>query len=276
VLYSHRIGRSTYREKYGFFFRTDAVEYVGEAVVYIDERDVFAREPFSARFRSRHTGEPFIAATLHVVYGDSRADRVPELHYLARYWDWLHEVHGDAPRILMGDFNVNPGFHAWEPLRAAGGRKLLQSGATTLSPQDGRYVNLYDNIIVSQNTPLPIRDAAILPFPSLLEVTHEQARARISDHAPVYVLVGDAALAFDGLTASAFAFTDTAPCIDLNHADERQLQSLPHIGPARARAIIAHREHRPFQRVSGLTRVPGLGPARVEDIRATGQLCALP
>jgi predicted DNA-binding helix-hairpin-helix protein len=45
--------------------------------------------------------------------------------------------------------------------------------------------------------------------------------------------------------------------IDLNRADAATLETLPGIGAARARAIVAAR---PFARVEELDRVPGIGP----------------
>ena len=42
---SHALGRSTYRERYGFLWRDSAVSYDSGAVVYIDSRDVFATVP---------------------------------------------------------------------------------------------------------------------------------------------------------------------------------------------------------------------------------------
>lgn len=49
--------------------------------------------------------------------------------------------------------------------------------------------------------------------------------------------------------------------IDPNRADARTLEVLPGIGPARAAAILAERERRPFERISDLERVAGIGPA---------------
>lgn len=52
-----------------------------------------------------------------------------------------------------------------------------------------------------------------------------------------------------------------AGLLDLNTATDRQLETLPGIGPARARAIIAHREqHGPFVAAEELTAVAGIGP----------------
>jgi competence protein ComEA len=51
--------------------------------------------------------------------------------------------------------------------------------------------------------------------------------------------------------------------IDPNRADVVSLETLPGIGPVRARAIAAERCRRPFASLADLERVRGLGPARV-------------
>jgi len=52
--------------------------------------------------------------------------------------------------------------------------------------------------------------------------------------------------------------------IDVNTADAETLQTLPGIGPATARAIIAAR---PFSSVNDLEKVPGIGAAKLHDLR---------
>ena len=53
--------------------------------------------------------------------------------------------------------------------------------------------------------------------------------------------------------------------IDVNTASERLLTTLPGIGPVTARRLI---EGRPYHRLDDLLRVPGIGPARLEALRA--------
>ncbi|GMA59991.1 hypothetical protein GCM10025859_04310 [Alicyclobacillus fastidiosus] len=49
--------------------------------------------------------------------------------------------------------------------------------------------------------------------------------------------------------------------IDLNTADEATLETLPRVGPKRAADIVAYRQaHGPFQSVSDLLNVKGIGP----------------
>lgn len=51
--------------------------------------------------------------------------------------------------------------------------------------------------------------------------------------------------------------------IDPNRADAATLETLPGIGPVRARAIVEERCRRPFASLDDLRRVRGLGAARV-------------
>lgn len=193
---SDAIGRGGYREMYAFFHRTGTVDYVDGAVVFLDRDDRFAREPFSARFRT-DAGTEFAAGTVHVLYGDGVADRLPEIRTLASYWDWLAKVYPEAERILLGDFNLSPGHRGFAALRRQA-RALVTEGATTLSSIDGRYANLYDNIWISKDSELDVEQAGILQFPQLLRtragkpVTHKWARRHVSDHAPVYLVIDGA------------------------------------------------------------------------------------
>jgi competence protein ComEA len=56
--------------------------------------------------------------------------------------------------------------------------------------------------------------------------------------------------------------------IDLNAADAVELDALPGIGPARARAIVRYREeHGHFAAVEDLARIPGFGPSALARVR---------
>jgi endonuclease/exonuclease/phosphatase family metal-dependent hydrolase len=186
---SHAIGDEHYKEMYAFLWNDAVIEYVDGAAVYLDIPDHFAREPYSARFRIRASGLTFVAANVHIVHGKKPSDRTPEIEALAEYWDWLQRdaYPEDAERILlMGDFNLKPSHPAWAPLRAVA-RPLLDDGATTLSTKDGVYANLYDNIWVPIDDDLPIGACGIFKYPQVLGWTHEEARNRVSDHAPVWL-----------------------------------------------------------------------------------------
>lgn len=59
----------------------------------------------------------------------------------------------------------------------------------------------------------------------------------------------------------------TGGLIDLNHASQAQLESLPGIGPKYAQEIIRYRTAQPFRQVDELINVSGIGPKRFETLR---------
>ena len=267
---SREMGHSSYTEHYAFLWRESEVAYVDKAVVFLDHGDVFSREPYAARFRDVETDDLFTAATVHVVYGDSVGDRLPEISALADYWQWLDEIAQGSPRLLMGDFNLAPDHDGWAALRGLGAEPAITDGRTTLSTTAGAYSNLYDNLWFDASILNP-SDRGILRFPDLLTMSHQEARDRISDHAPVYVSLNGATLKLVHTSGGkSTPSTSTPTCIDLNASRVSQLDELPHIGPARAQDIV---EGRPWRAADQLTRIGGLGTARVEAIQSSGLLC---
>lgn len=70
-----------------------------------------------------------------------------------------------------------------------------------------------------------------------------------------------------GSTDSAGASSDDGK-VNLNTADETQLTTLPGIGPAKAKAIISHREEQgTFQTIEGLKEVSGIGDKTFEQLK---------
>jgi hypothetical protein len=54
--------------------------------------------------------------------------------------------------------------------------------------------------------------------------------------------------------------------LDVNRADARALEVLPRIGPRRAAAIVEARTKAPFDSLSDLERIVGIGPATVAGL----------
>lgn len=269
---SHALGASSYREHYAFMWRDSTVEYADGAVVFIDNRDAFAREPYSARFRSLESGTTFALANVHVTYGDSISDRLPEIDALADYWQWMSEVYPDTPRLLAGDFNLAPSHSGWEAMSSVGAYPLITEGASTLGMSNGDYANLYDNIWLNEDHSLNISDHGIFYFPNVLNISHNEVRDTVSDHAPVYLTLGNAELtpiSFEDGEVTSLSSTEPS-CVDLNTASASELDTLPHIGPARAQDII---ELRPWSDLNELTRISGLGDFHLDAITLSNRVC---
>jgi competence protein ComEA len=68
----------------------------------------------------------------------------------------------------------------------------------------------------------------------------------------------------EGAAATTIAAASTPSRIDLNTASLEQLESLPSIGPAKARAIV---EHRPYRTIEDVMRVPGIKQGTFDRIK---------
>ncbi|WP_188113670.1 helix-hairpin-helix domain-containing protein [Salinicola halimionae] len=272
---SHEVGRSSYRESYAFMWRDSAVEYTKGAVVYLDPGDLFAREPYLAEFRDRESGDTVAMAAVHIVYGDGRSDRTPEIRELVSIWDWMREVYPGSARLIAGDFNMPPIDNAWQSLREAGASPAITRGATTLSETDGKYASLYDNFWYKPGE-LDVSGNGIVHYPKMLGIDHATARSIVSDHAPIYLTIGQDQAGFEDSEHVAVGDVNSggsdSSCIDLDTASARALDQLPNVGPARAKDIIAGR---PWNSVNDLTRINGIGSARVQEIEASGLVCGV-
>jgi competence protein ComEA len=101
------------------------------------------------------------------------------------------------------------------------------------------------------NLAAPLADGAQVWFP------------RVGEPAPPAV-GGGTAPADDAPVGTS---TGTGP-VDLNTATPEELDTLPGVGPATAAAIIEHRERNgPFRSVEELLEVPGIGDAKLAQLR---------
>lgn len=60
-------------------------------------------------------------------------------------------------------------------------------------------------------------------------------------------------------------YTDSV--LDINIATEEELQTLPGIGPSKAKAIVEYRKVQPFKRAEEIMNVPGIGPKTFEKLK---------
>jgi competence ComEA-like helix-hairpin-helix protein len=66
-------------------------------------------------------------------------------------------------------------------------------------------------------------------------------------------------LLLSALVGGPAAAAEEAGRVDLNTATAAELESLPGVGPAKAQAIVAHREVAPFKSTDELVEVKGIG-----------------
>jgi endonuclease/exonuclease/phosphatase family metal-dependent hydrolase len=170
-------------ERYAFLWKPSRVRLMGQAWLESSLADPIDREPYLARFEHRQTGQRILVASLHAV--PTSKDPAREIALLDR----LHRRYEADHVLLLGDFNLDEDAAAFDGLRRAGYRAVLDDQPTSLRRTrdpgpTGHLASEYDNIFY-ETAPLRAARGGVLDFtdrfPSLTD-----ARS-LSDHLPVFV-----------------------------------------------------------------------------------------
>lgn len=175
------IGRSSYKESYAVFFRTDRVQLLS-ATVWTDTGDKFEREPQIVKVRHIQTGADYTFINWHAIFGTT-AERQLEIQQIASVFASIQNGSGsDQDVILLGDHNREATSTWWSAL-------------TGLSP----VVSYRVNDLTSINTSCAFASAYDHFWFQSSYVSEYSTSGRdyiadmcgfrngLSDHAPVYV-----------------------------------------------------------------------------------------
>jgi len=99
---SSRVGRTSSKEAYAYFYNNETVEYLIDlAFVYNDTDDVFEREPYVASFTSG--GFDFTLIGIHTKPDDA----YHEIGNLTIVFDYVEGLGDERDIIALGDFNAD-------------------------------------------------------------------------------------------------------------------------------------------------------------------------
>jgi deoxyribonuclease-1 len=90
-------------EQYGFYYRRDLYELMGEQLYNDFQHDYFSREPWIARFRHIETGVTFLLITIHTVPTETVAE-INSLHQVVMSISSLWPEEQNI--VLLGDMNA--------------------------------------------------------------------------------------------------------------------------------------------------------------------------
>jgi len=207
------LGTAGNDERMAFLFDTTRLKLSGlacELVVppeWLDEigedalRRQFARTPYAVSFKTADT--TFILVTLHVTFGKSSTERLPELKGIARWMrEWANRESAWSHNLIaLGDFNIDRhGDPLWQAFTSTGltAPDELNSVPRTLFSEPGKPETnkFYDQIAWFQTASgvpkltMPYRAAGyvdFLPFVYTDQPLSKQSIShRVSDHFPLW------------------------------------------------------------------------------------------
>lgn len=207
------LGSSGNDERMAFLFDTKRLKPSGlacELVVppeWLDEiapdamRRQFARTPYAVSFKAADT--TFILVTLHVTFGDSAKERIPELKGIARWMrEWANRANAWSQNLIaLGDFNIDRhGDPLWQAFVSTGlaAPEALNKAPRTVFGDPGKPETdkFYDQIAWFQtSTGVPklamtFRAAGhvdFLPYVYTdMGLSKQSVSYRVSDHFPLW------------------------------------------------------------------------------------------
>lgn len=185
VVAGPRLGRTTSKEQYAFFYRVSTIHY-GASYTYDDSApDLFHREPFIGSFSAVHGNFDFVLATIHAD-PDEAVGEIASLPLVIK--DATAHFHGEPDIILLGDFNADCSYFDENdmtcPLRAPSYTWLISNDMdTNLAASSCAY----DRIVITCDLDAEYpKSAGVFRFDDVFDLTDADAKD-VSDHYPVWV-----------------------------------------------------------------------------------------
>ncbi len=180
---SKRLGRSSSKEAYAYFYNTDTVAYLdGTAHVWDDSGDIFEREPYIASFTSNNFD--FTLLGIHTKPDDAEN----EIGNLTHVSNHLKGIQSDQDIILLGDFNADGSYYDEDdmstPLRDSQYYWTVDNHIDTMTKTDWTY----DRIVMLETTYSIeyIEDSTEVFYFNDVYGLNQTFTEDISDHFPVY------------------------------------------------------------------------------------------
>lgn len=185
VTWDHRvtaaIGRTSYKERYAVFFRTDRVQILS-ATVWADSGDVFEREPQIVKLRHTQTGADYTFINWHTVFGTT-AERQAEVAAIASVFSSIQSgSSSDQDVILLGDHNREATSPWWANLTAVSPTVSYKVNELTSINTSCGFASAYDHFWFQSSYVSEYSSSGRDYIANMCTF-----RNGLSDHAPIYL-----------------------------------------------------------------------------------------
>jgi endonuclease/exonuclease/phosphatase family metal-dependent hydrolase len=174
------IGRSSYKERYAVFFRTDRVQILSHSV-WSDTGDKFEREPQIVKLKQIQTGADFTFINWHTVFGDT-AQRQAEIAEISKVFSSIQSgSSSDQDVILLGDHNRDATSPWWATLQGLSPAVSHRVNDLTSINTSCAFANAYDHFWFQASYLSEYSSAGRDYIASMCTMRD------LSDHAPIFL-----------------------------------------------------------------------------------------
>ncbi len=175
------IGRSSYKERYAVFFRTDRVQLLS-ATVWADSGDKFEREPQIVKIRHTQTGADYTFINWHTVFGTT-AERQAEVQLIGAVFKSIQDgSSSDQDVILVGDHNRDATSPWWVNLTSLAPAVGYRVNELTSINASCAFASRYDHFWMQNSYVTEYSDSGRDYIANMCTF-----RNGVSDHAPIYL-----------------------------------------------------------------------------------------
>lgn len=180
-----RLGRTSSKEQYAYFYNTSTIELIGSPYTYSEPpyNDMFHREPYIANFKVKNGSFDFVLITIHTD-PDEATQEINDLPDVVE--DTKNVFPNETNFIILGDLNADCRYfdeNGESPLKNSDYFWVINNSLDTTTKST---VCTYDRIIITTETVADYtKDCGVFRFDEVYNLTYEETIA-ISDHYPVY------------------------------------------------------------------------------------------
>ncbi|VBB39880.1 Endonuclease/exonuclease/phosphatase family protein [uncultured Spirochaetota bacterium] len=98
-----RLGRTNSKEQYAFMYKTSMFQSVGNPLTWVDENDLFEREPFLCMFQMKEGNFDFVLMNIHTKPDDANN----EIVLLPQVIEFASKVFNEPDVLCLGDWNAD-------------------------------------------------------------------------------------------------------------------------------------------------------------------------
>jgi endonuclease/exonuclease/phosphatase family metal-dependent hydrolase len=174
------IGRTSYKERYAVFFRTDRVQILSHSV-WADSGDKFEREPQIVKLRHTQTGADYTFINWHTVFGET-AERQAEIQQIASVFSSIQSgSSSDQDVFLVGDHNRDATSPWWTTLAGLSPAVSHRVNDKTSINTSCAFANPYDHFWF-QSSHVSEYSSSGRDY-----IANMCSFRDVSDHAPIYL-----------------------------------------------------------------------------------------
>ncbi len=102
-----RLGRTNSKEQYAYIYRESVFKSVGEPTTWLDDGDLFEREPFLCKFQTVEGNLDFVLVNIHTKPEDAGT----EIGLLSNVMAYASQTYEEPDVLCLGDWNADGSYY---------------------------------------------------------------------------------------------------------------------------------------------------------------------